>query len=185
MAEMKTSITETRNEITQTVNKTLEDQSATIQQIQRVQADTNNDLTALYMLKVQKTKNGIPYVAGIGAGIEDADGQTLSNILLQADRIAMINPENGNTTPLFVAQGNQLFMNDVFMKALTVDFARVRGEIQSDNFRPGSPGWRFSRNGTLEINSSNAGGRMTFDGARLVVYDRNGRVRVRIGKLDE
>ncbi|ENG7790926.1 host specificity protein J, partial [Escherichia coli] len=118
MAEMKTTITETRNEITQTVSKTLEDQSATIQQIQRVQTDTNNDLAALYMLKVQKTKNGIPYVAGIGAGIEDADGQPLSNILLQADRISMINPENGNTTPLFVAQGNQLFMNDVFLKRL-------------------------------------------------------------------
>ncbi|EIG5270766.1 host specificity protein J, partial [Escherichia coli] len=118
MAEMKTSITETRNEITQTVSKTLEDQSATIQQIQRVQKDTNDDLAALYMLKVQKTKDGIPYVAGIGAGIEDTDGQPLSNILLLADRIAMINPEDGNTTPLFVAQGNQLFMNDVFLKRL-------------------------------------------------------------------
>ncbi|CTY48318.1 host specificity protein [Escherichia coli] len=118
MAEMKTTITETRNEITQTVSKTLEDQSATIQQIQRVQKDTNDDLAALYMLKVQKTKDGIPYVAGIGAGIEDTDGQPLSNILLLADRIAMINPEDGNTTPLFVAQGNQLFMNDVFLKRL-------------------------------------------------------------------
>ncbi|EPU3311796.1 phage tail tip protein, partial [Shigella boydii] len=118
MAEMKTTITETRNEITQTVSKTLEEQSATIQQIQRVQKDTNDDLAALYMLKVQKTKNGIPYVAGIGAGIEDTDGQPLSNILLLADRIAMINPEDGNTTPLFVAQGNQLFMNDVFLKRL-------------------------------------------------------------------
>ncbi|EHA0167489.1 host specificity protein J, partial [Escherichia coli] len=104
MAEMKTTITETRNEITQTVSKTLEDQSATIQQIQRVQKDTNDDLAALYMLKVQKTKDGIPYVAGIGAGIEDTDGQPLSNILLLADRIAMINPESGNSTPLFVAQ---------------------------------------------------------------------------------
>ncbi|EOQ0789713.1 DUF1983 domain-containing protein, partial [Escherichia coli] len=118
MAEMKTTITETRDEITQTVSKTLENQSAIIQQIQRVQKDTNDDLAALYMLKVQKTKNGIPYVAGIGAGIEDTDGQPLSNILLLADRIAMINPEDGNTTPLFVAQGNQLFMNDVFLKRL-------------------------------------------------------------------
>ncbi|EGB5624418.1 host specificity protein J, partial [Escherichia coli] len=58
MAEMKSTITETRNEITQTVSKTLEDQSATIQQIQRVQKDTNDDLAALYMLKVQKTKDG-------------------------------------------------------------------------------------------------------------------------------
>ncbi|HCB8525604.1 TPA: host specificity protein J [Escherichia coli] len=136
MAEMKTTITETRNEITQTVSKTLEDQSATIQQIQRVQTDTNNDLAALYMLKVQKTKNGIPYVAGIGAGIEDADGQPLSNILLQADRIAMINPENGNTTPLFVAQGNQLFMNDVFLKRLFAVSITSSGEPPTFSLTP-------------------------------------------------
>ncbi|HFS3313692.1 TPA: host specificity protein J, partial [Escherichia coli] len=136
MAEMKTIITETRNEITQTVSKTLEDQSATIQQIQRVQADTNNDLAALYMLKVQKTKNGIPYVAGIGAGIEDADDQPLSNILLQADRIAMINPENGNTTPLFVAQGNQLFMNDVFLKRLFAVSITSSGEPPTFSLTP-------------------------------------------------
>ncbi|EPI9007068.1 phage tail tip protein, partial [Escherichia coli] len=136
MAEMKTTITETRNEITQTVSKTLEDQSATIQQIQRVQTDTNNDLAALYMLKVQKTKNGIPYVAGIGAGIEDADGQPLSNILLQADRIAMINPENGNTTPLFVAQGNQLFMNDVFLKRLFAVSITSSGNLPTFSLTP-------------------------------------------------
>ncbi|HAU9232810.1 TPA: DUF1983 domain-containing protein, partial [Escherichia coli] len=134
--EMKTTITETRNEITQTVSKTLEDQSATIQQIQRVQTDTNNDLAALYMLKVQKTKNGIPYVAGIGAGIEDADGQPLSNILLQADRISMINPENSNTTPLFVAQGNQLFMNDVFLKRLFAVSITSSGEPPTFSLTP-------------------------------------------------
>ncbi|EEY9154417.1 host specificity protein J, partial [Escherichia coli] len=136
MAEMKTIITETRNEITQTVNKTLEDQSATIQQIQRVQKDTNDDLAALYMLKVQKTKDGIPYVAGIGAGIEDVDGQTMSNILLQADRIAMINPEDGNTTPLFVAQGNQLFMNDVFLKQLFAVSITSSGEPPTFSLTP-------------------------------------------------
>ncbi|EGD0165702.1 DUF1983 domain-containing protein, partial [Escherichia coli] len=118
IAQVRQYVDDKGSEITSTTDKKLEDQSATIQQIQQVQSDTNDELAALYMLKVQKTKNGIPYVAGIGAGIEDADGQTLSNILLQADRIAMINPENGNTTPLFVAQGNQLFMNDVFLKRL-------------------------------------------------------------------
>ncbi|EET8285756.1 DUF1983 domain-containing protein [Escherichia coli] len=118
IAQVRQYVDDKGSEITSTTDKKLEGQSATIQQIQQVQSDTNDELAALYMLKVQKTKNGIPYVAGIGAGIEDADGQTLSNILLQADRIAMITPENGNTTPLFVAQGNQLFMNDVFLKRL-------------------------------------------------------------------
>ncbi len=118
IAQVRQYVDKKGSEITSTTDKKLGDQAVTIQQIQRVQSDTRNELNAMYMLKVQKTKNGIPYVAGIGAGIEDVDGQTLSNILLQADRIAMITTENGNTTPLFVAQGNQLFMNDVFLKRL-------------------------------------------------------------------
>ncbi|KAE9883646.1 DUF1983 domain-containing protein [Escherichia coli] len=118
IAQVRQYVDDKGSEITSITDKKLGDQTVTIQQIQRVQSDTRNDLNALYMLKVQKTKNGIPYVAGIGAGIEDVDGQTLSNILLQADRIAMINPANGNTTPLFVAQGNQLFMNEVFLNRL-------------------------------------------------------------------
>ena len=118
IAQVRQYVDEKGSEIASTTDKKLGDQAVTIQQIQRVQSDTRDNLNAMYMLKVQKTKKGIPYVAGIGAGIEDVDGQTLSNILLQADRIAMITPENGNTTPLFVAQGNQLFMNDVFLKRL-------------------------------------------------------------------
>ncbi|EOM8698107.1 DUF1983 domain-containing protein, partial [Escherichia coli] len=118
IAQVRQYVDKKGSEISSTTDKKLGDQAVTIQQIQRVQSDTRNELNAMYMLKVQKTKNGIPYVAGIGAGIEDVDGQTLSSILLQADRIAMITPENGNTTPLFVAQGNQLFMNDVFLKRL-------------------------------------------------------------------
>ncbi|HBL0651340.1 TPA: DUF1983 domain-containing protein, partial [Escherichia coli] len=101
IAQVRQYVDKKGSEITSTTDKKLGDQAVTIQQIQRVQSDTRNELNAMYMLKVQKTKNGIPYVAGIGAGIEDVDGQTLSNILLQADRIAMITPENGNTTPLF------------------------------------------------------------------------------------
>ncbi|HFS4723030.1 TPA: phage tail protein [Escherichia coli] len=156
MAEMKTTITETCNEITQTVNKKLEDQSATIQQIQRVQKETDDSLSALYMLKVQKTKDGIPYVAGIGAGIEDIDGQPLSNILLQADRIAMINPENGNTTPLFVAQGNQLFMNDVFLKRLFAVSITSSGNPPTFSLTP--EGWLTARNADISGHiSANSG----------------------------
>ncbi|EIC2705606.1 DUF1983 domain-containing protein [Salmonella enterica] len=96
----------------------MEDQSATIQEIQKVQVDTDNNLNALYMLKVQKTKDGVPYVAGIGAGIEDVAGQTLSQILLAADRVAFINPANGNTTPALVTQGGQTFISEALIKYL-------------------------------------------------------------------
>ncbi|EJW3404662.1 host specificity protein J, partial [Salmonella enterica] len=118
IADISKIVSETKNEIEQTVNKTLGDQSATISQIQKVQTDTDNNLNALYMLKVQKTKDGVPYVAGIGAGIEDVAGQTLSQILLAANRTAIIDPSDGNTVPMLVAQGGQIFLNEALVKYL-------------------------------------------------------------------
>ncbi len=97
LTEIRTSITDVSNEITQTVNKKLEDQSAAIQQMQ----------------------DGRLYIAGIGAGIENTPDGMQSQVLLAADRIAMINPANGNTKPMFVGQGDQIFMNEVFLKRLT------------------------------------------------------------------
>ncbi|EEZ7575363.1 host specificity protein J, partial [Escherichia coli] len=118
LAEIRTSITDVRNEITQTVNKKLEDQSAAIQQIQKVQVDTNNNLNSMWAVKLQQMKDGRLYIAGIGAGIENTPAGMQSQVLLAADRIAMINPANGNTKPMFVGQGDQIFMNDVFLKRL-------------------------------------------------------------------
>ncbi|EOQ7752426.1 host specificity protein J [Escherichia coli] len=119
LAEIRTSITDVSNEITQTVNKKLEDQSTAIQQIQKVQVDTNNNLNSMWAVKLQQMKDGRLYIAGIGAGIENTPAGMQSQVLLAADRIAMINPANGNTKPMFVGQGDQIFMNEVFLKYLT------------------------------------------------------------------
>ncbi len=119
LTEIRTSITDVSNEITQTVNKKLEDQSAAIQQIQKVQVDTNNNLNSMWAVKLQQMQDGRLYIAGIGAGIENTPDGMQSQVLLAADRIAMINPANGNTKPMFVGQGDQIFMNDVFLKYLT------------------------------------------------------------------
>ncbi|HIA2610327.1 TPA: phage attachment tail tip protein J, partial [Escherichia coli] len=119
LAEIRTSITNVSNEITQIVNKKLEDQSAAIQQIQKVQVDTNNNLNSMWAVKLQQMQDGRLYIAGIGAGIENTPDGMQSQVLLAADRIAMVNPANGNTKPMFVGQGDQIFMNDVFLKRLT------------------------------------------------------------------
>ncbi|MCP8749184.1 phage attachment tail tip protein J [Escherichia coli] len=119
LAEIRTSITNVSNEITQTVNKKLENQSAAIQQIQKVQVDTNNNLNSMWAVKLQQMQDGRLYIAGIGAGIENTPAGMQSQVLLAADRIAMINPANGNTKPMFVGQGDQIFMNEVFLKYLT------------------------------------------------------------------
>ncbi|WP_249436588.1 phage tail tip domain-containing protein, partial [Escherichia coli] len=85
---------------------------------QKVQVDTNNNLNSMWAVKLQQMKDGRLYIAGIGAGIENTPAGMQSQVLLAADRIAMINPANGNTKPMFVGQGDQIFMNDVFLKRL-------------------------------------------------------------------
>ncbi|EJY6244912.1 DUF1983 domain-containing protein, partial [Escherichia coli] len=184
IAQIRQYVDDKGSQIKQSTDKKLGSWNASIEQIQKVQEDTRRNLNSMWAVKLQQTRDGRLYIAGIGAGIENTSDGIQSQILMQADRIAMINPENGNTTPLFVAQGDQLFMNDVFMKKLTVDFARVTGDIRSDNFHSGSPGWRLSRNGSLEINSGRPGaGRLFFNGERIDVYDDNNVLRVRLGRL--
>ncbi|ECZ4559491.1 host specificity protein J, partial [Salmonella enterica] len=136
IADISKTVSETKNEIEQTVNKTLGDQSATISQIQKVQTDTDNNLNALYMLKVQKTKDGVPYVAGIGAGIEDVAGQTLSQILLAANRTAIIDPSDGNTVPMLVAQGGQIFLNEALVKYLIAPTITSGGDPPAFSLTP-------------------------------------------------
>ncbi|EJQ3114223.1 host specificity protein J [Salmonella enterica] len=136
IADISKTVSETKNEIEQTVNKTLGDQSATISQIQKVQTDTDNNLNALYMLKVQKTKDGVPYVAGIGTGIEDVAGQTLSQILLAANRTAIIDPSDGNTVPMLVAQGGQIFLNEALVKYLIAPTITSGGDPPAFSLTP-------------------------------------------------
>ncbi|WP_316213322.1 host specificity protein J, partial [Escherichia coli] len=81
LAEIRTSITNVSNEITQTVNKKLENQSAAIQQIQKVQVDTNNNLNSMWAVKLQQMQDGRLYIAGIGAGIENTPAGMQSQVL--------------------------------------------------------------------------------------------------------
>lgn len=119
IATIEKTVDDTKSEIAQTVNKTLENQSTTIQQIQRVQQDTDNALNAMWAVKLQRMQDGRLYIAGIGSGIENTLEGIQSQILMMADRLVMINPANGNTVPVFVAQGDQIFMNEVLVKYLS------------------------------------------------------------------
>lgn len=116
--KLEKTVTDTKSEIEQTVNKQLGDQTSTIQQIQKVQTAAGNKLNTMWSVKLQQTADGRLYMAGLGVGMENTPEGMQSQILMEADRIAMINPANGNTTPMFVAQNNQLIMNDVFLKNL-------------------------------------------------------------------
>ncbi|HHO0232034.1 TPA: phage terminase large subunit family protein, partial [Shigella flexneri] len=173
LAEIRTSITDVSNEITQTVNKKLEDQSAAIQQIQKVQVDTNNNLNSMWAVKLQQMQDGRLYIAGIGAGIENTPAGMQSQVLLAADRIAMINPANGNTKPMFVGQGDQIFMNDVFLKRLTAPTITSGGN---------PPAFSLTPDGRLTAKNADISGSVNANAGTLnnVTINENCRV---LGKL--
>ncbi|EHJ6896124.1 host specificity protein J, partial [Escherichia coli] len=173
LTEIRTSITDVSNEITQTVNKKLEDQSAAIQQIQKVQVDTNNNLNSMWAVKLQQMQDGRLYIAGIGAGIENTPDGMQSQVLLAADRIAMINPANGNTKPMFVGQGDQIFMNDVFLKRLTAPTITSGGN---------PPAFSLTPDGRLTAKNADISGNVNANSGTLnnVTINENCRV---LGKL--
>ncbi|EJV3606544.1 host specificity protein J, partial [Escherichia coli] len=173
LAEIRTSITNVSNEITQTVNKKLENQSTAIQQIQKVQVDTNNNLNSMWAVKLQQMKDGRLYIAGIGAGIENTPAGMQSQVLLAADRIAMINPANGNTKPMFVGQGDQIFMNDVFLKYLTAPTITSGGN---------PPAFSLTPDGRLTAKNADISGNVNANSGTLnnVTINENCRV---LGKL--
>ncbi|QMM13010.1 host specificity protein J [Escherichia coli] len=173
LAEIRTSITDVSNEITQTVNKKLEDQSAAIQQIQKVQVDTNNNLNSMWAVKLQQMQDGRLYIAGIGAGIENTPDGMQSQVLLAADRIAMVNPANGNTKPMFVGQGDQIFMNDVFLKYLTAPTITSGGN---------PPAFSLTPDGRLTAKNADISGNVNANSGTLnnVTINENCRV---LGKL--
>ncbi|MCU7231043.1 phage tail protein [Escherichia coli] len=119
IAQVRQYVDQKSSEIMTTTDQKLGDQEATIQQIQKVQTDTSNNLNSMWAVKLQQMQDGRLYIAGIGAGIENTPDGMQSQVLLAADRIAMVNPANGNTKPMFVGQGDQIFMNEVFLKYLT------------------------------------------------------------------
>ncbi|WP_042004832.1 phage tail tip protein, partial [Escherichia coli] len=173
LAEIRTSITDVSNEITQTVNKKLKDQSAAIQQIQKVQVDTNNNLNSMWAVKLQQMQDGRLYIAGIGAGIENTPDGMQSQVLLAADRIAMINPANGNTKPMFVGQGDQIFMNEVFLKYLTAPTITSGGN---------PPAFSLTPDGRLTAKNADISGNVNANSGTLnnVTINENCRV---LGKL--
>ncbi|SQN88025.1 tail:host specificity protein [Escherichia coli] len=96
-----------------------EDNASRLEEFSKEWKDANDKWNAMWAVKIEQTKDGKHYVAGIGLSMEDTEEGKLSQFLVAANRIAFIDPANGNETPMFVAQGNQIFMNDVFLKRLT------------------------------------------------------------------
>ncbi|ELV1560301.1 host specificity protein J, partial [Escherichia coli] len=150
-----------------------EDNASRLDEFSKEWKDANDKWNAMWGVKIEQTKDGKHYVAGIGLSMEDTEEGKLSQFLVAANRIAFIDPANGNETPMFVAQGNQIFMNDVFLKRLTAPTITSGGS---------PPAFSLTPDGKLTAKNADISGSVNANSGTLnnVTINENCRV---LGKL--
>ncbi|MEG5953304.1 phage tail protein [Enterobacter ludwigii] len=160
---------------------TVNGQSAAIIQNSQVSADINNNLNAMYSIKVAVDSNGNQYAAGMGIGVQNTPSGMQTQVLFLADRFAVMSQAGGAVTLPFVIQNGQTFIRASFIQDGTIDNAKIGNYIQSNNYVAGSAGWKLDKGGTFEINGVAGGGRMLISSTLIRIYDSNNVLRVRMG----
>ncbi|MGO3448901.1 MAG: host specificity protein J [Kluyvera intermedia] len=184
-----TDLTETLADFTQasatkinTLTVTSGENTAAITVNAKAVADVNNNLSALYSIKVGVSSNGQYYAAGMGIGVENTPNGMQSQVIFLADRFA-VTSQAGNTVSLpFVIQDGQTFINDAFFRDASIQFGKITDSLQSSNYVAGSAGWRWGKDGTMQNYGSDSSGGMKQTNVTISIRDAN-RLRVQIGKL--
>ncbi|KWU26773.1 host specificity protein J [Burkholderia cenocepacia] len=166
-----------------TVQAKANENAAAVQTVAQSYADLNGRVAASYQIKTQITADGRTYIAGIGVGVDNNNGIVESQVLVSAQRFAVVDPNNGGSMIVpFVVQGGQVFIRQALIGAGWITNAMIGSYIQSDNYVAGRQGWRLDKSGWFEINASDgSGNRLVLDGSSVRVYDGNGVLRVRMG----
>ena len=163
---------------------TVNGQSAAIVQNSQVSADINNNLNAMYSIKVAVDSNGNQYAAGMGIGVQNTPSGMQSQVLFVADRFAVMAQAGGAVSLPFVIQNGQTFIRDTFIQDGTISNAKIGNYIQSNNYVAGSVGWKLDKSGTFENYGSTAGeGAMKQTNQTISVRDSSNVLRVQIGRI--
>ncbi|MDN3796140.1 phage tail protein [Enterobacter hormaechei] len=163
---------------------TVNGQSAAIVQNAQVSADINNNLNAMYSIKVAVDSNGNQYAAGMGIGVQNTPSGMQSQVLFVADRFAVMAQAGGAVSLPFVIQNGQTFIRDTFIQDGTISNAKIGNYIQSNNYVAGSVGWKLDKSGTFENYGSTAGeGAMKQTNQTISVRDSSNVLRVQIGRI--
>ncbi|KHM19435.1 DUF1983 domain-containing protein, partial [Klebsiella aerogenes] len=150
----------------------------------QVSADINNNLNAMYSIKVAIDSNGNQYAAGMGIGVQNTPSGMQSQVLFLADRLAVMAQAGGAVSLPFVIQNGQTFIRDTFIQDGTISNAKIGNYIQSNNYVAGSVGWKLDKSGTFENYGSTAGeGAMKQTNQTISVRDSSNVLRVQIGRI--
>ncbi|SNY70859.1 phage tail tip protein J-related protein [Pantoea sp. GL120224-02] len=89
-----------------------------IEEISKSWTDTQGHLNSLWSVKMQQLRDGKYCLAGFGMGIEEKPDGMQSQILMAADRVAFVNPRNGNHSPALVIEDDRIFFDEALIKKL-------------------------------------------------------------------
>ncbi|MDH2121877.1 phage tail protein [Pantoea brenneri] len=173
MAQLETQVQAQYGELSAAVNEKL---TATV---------TDNGVAkASYTLRVGINRGGQYYGAGMAIGIEPSGGAYKSTLAFNADQFGIYTGSDpGNYQMAFAAVNGQIFINDAFINYASITLAKV-GSWYSSNYVAGQTGTIMRSDGSFELNGSESGqGRMVQSNNQISVYDGNGVLRVRMGKL--
>ncbi|MCK6835550.1 DUF1983 domain-containing protein [Enterobacter asburiae] len=145
---------------------TVNGQQAAIVQNAQVSADINNNLNAMYSIKVAVDSNGNQYAAGMGIGVQNTPSGMQSQVLFLADRFAVMTQAGGTVTLPFVIQNGQTIIRDTVIGDGTIGNLKIGSYIQSTTWDgTGNVGWHINKSGYAVFNN------VTVRGA---VYAQNG-----------
>ncbi|MCK1092119.1 host specificity protein J [Serratia marcescens] len=111
-------------------------------------------LKDMWSVKVGQTVDGKLYTAGIGVGVENTPEGMQSQVLILADRFAVLNTADGQGSAVsvpFAIENNQVFMNSAFIKDAAIDSAKIAQQIQSSNYIDGQRGWAIDKSGAAQF----------------------------------
>ncbi|WP_413599374.1 phage tail protein [Enterobacter kobei] len=147
---------------------TVNGQSAAIIQNSQVSADINNNLNAMYSIKVAVDSNGNQYAAGMGIGVQNTPSGMQTQVLFLADRFAVMTKEGGAVTLPFVIQNGQTFIRDTFIQDGTINNNKIGNYIQSSTWDgTGNVGWHINKSGYAVFNNVTVRGMVYASGGKF------------------
>lgn len=169
-----TDLTETLADFTQasatkinTLTVTSGENTAAITVNAKAVADVNNNLSAMYNIKVGVSSNGQYYAAGMGIGVENTPNGMQSQVIFLADRFAVTTAAGNSVALPFVIQNGETFIRASFIQDGTIENAKIGNYIQSNNYAAGSAGWKLNKAGDAEFNNVTVRGVVYASGGRF------------------
>ena len=133
---------------------TVNGQQAAIVQNAQVSADINNNLNAMYSIKVAVDSNGNQYVAGMGIGVQNTPSGMQTQALFLVDRFAVMSQAGGTPTIVFTTQNGQLIIRDAVIGEGTIGNTKIGNYIQSSTWDgTGNVGWHINKSGYAVFNN--------------------------------